>query len=203
MLRKSLLAIVLLLPATLSAQLVETIEVRVTNIDVVVTDSKGQPVAGLTKDDFVVTEGGKEQPISNFYEVQGSVAKNVVGEAPIPETPQATKKEIPENMKRRIIFYVDNLSLNPFNRNRVFKEMKTFVKEVMRPGDEAMIATYNRSMKVRVPFTKDSAMLFTTLDTIAGESAMGQANRSERKQTDPEESIVRQRGTHFRDRRAV
>ena len=26
----------------------------------------------------------------------------------------------------------------------------------MRPGDEAMIATYNRSMKVRVPFTRDA-----------------------------------------------
>ncbi len=33
--------------------------------------------------------------------------------------------------------------------------MKEFVKSSMRPVDEAMVATFNRSMKVRVPFTRD------------------------------------------------
>jgi VWFA-related protein len=83
-------------------------------------------------------------------------------------------------MRRRIIFYIDNLSLAPFNRNRVFTQMKDFVKTVMRPGDEAMIATFNRSMKVRVPFTRDPVQLVQMLDVIAGESAMGTQNRSER-----------------------
>jgi VWFA-related protein len=60
--------------------------------------------------------------------------------------------------------------------------MKEFIHTVMRPGDEAMVATYNRSMKVRVPFTRDAAQVESILDTIARESGMGIANRSERKQ---------------------
>ena len=52
----------------------------------------------------------------------------------------------------------------------------------MRPGDEAMIATFNRSMKVRVPFTRDPVQIEQMLDSIAGESAMGTSNTSERKQ---------------------
>ena len=47
-----------------------------------------------------------------------------------------------------------------------------------------MIATFNRSMKIRVKFTKDIRQIEQTLDIIAGESAMGTANRSERKTTE-------------------
>jgi VWFA-related protein len=165
--------------------LVVNLDVRIINVDVIVTDKKGNFVPNLTADDFTILENGVQKPISNFYEVQGSIAKNVVGEAPAPEpveTPAAlAKKEIPESMKRRIIFYVDNLSLSPFNRNRVFQQMKDFVTQVMRPGDEAMIATYNRSMKVRVPFTRDTAQIVSMLDSLQKESGLGIANRSERR----------------------
>jgi VWFA-related protein len=164
-------------------RLVENIDVRIINVDVVVTDKKGNFVPNLTADDFTILENGVVKPISNFYEVQGSVARNVIGSAPEPEAPPtpAAKKEIPEEMKRRIIFYVDNLSLSPFNRNRVFQQMKDFVNQVMRPGDEAMIATYNRSMKVRVPFTRDPAQIISMLDSLQRESGLGIANRSERR----------------------
>jgi len=59
--------------------------------------------------------------------------------------------------------------------------MKDFLKTAVRPGDEVMVATYNRSMKVRVPFTRDVQAVNGILDAIAGESGMGVANRSERK----------------------
>ena len=171
-------------------KLVENIDVRVINVDVIVTDKRGNPIHGLTQDDFEVFENNVAKPITNFYEVQGSVAKNVVGSAPVPEAPATAtptedpKRAIPENMKRRIIFYVDNLTLSPFNRNRVFKEMQDFVRDVMRPGDEAMIATYNRSMKVRVQFTRDHAQILSMLQSLERESGMGIANRSERKQAE-------------------
>jgi VWFA-related protein len=164
-------------------KLVESIDVRVINVDVIVTDKRGNPVPNLTKEDFEVFENNVPKPITNFYEVQGSVAKNVVGEAPVPAPESAEQKRVdtPESMKRRIIFYVDNLSLAPFNRNRVFQTMKEFVRDVMRPGDEAMIATYNRSMKVRVQFTRDTKQITDMLDSLQRESGMGIANRSERR----------------------
>ncbi|HYU80385.1 MAG TPA: VWA domain-containing protein, partial [Vicinamibacterales bacterium] len=164
-------------------KLTETMDIRVINVDVVVTDKKGNPVSGLTKDDFELYENGVPKKISNFYEVEGKKALNVaITPAPGAQAEAqvaAAKEEIPENMRRRIIFYIDNLSLAPFNRNRVFKEMKEFAKNTLRPGDEAMIATFNRSMKIRLPFTRDTGAIQTTLDMIAGESAMGLSNRSE------------------------
>jgi VWFA-related protein len=161
-------------------KLTETIDVRVIGVDVVVTDKKGNSVTGLTRDDFRVFENGVEKPISNFYEIEGKTAAQAVT-VPTPGAPAAPlpKAEINEQLRRRIILYIDNLSMAPFNRNRVFKQMKDFVKDAMRPGDEAMVATYNRSLKVRAPFTRDPIQIQQTLDAIAGESALGLANRSE------------------------
>jgi VWFA-related protein len=170
-------------PAAEVPKLVENIDVRVINLDVIVTDKRGNRVPHLTKDDFAIYENGIPKTISNFYEVEAqpksAVATPGTGAAPRPSI--AAIEQIPENQKRRIIFYVDNLSLMPFNRNRVFKEMKEFAKTVLRPGDEAMVATFNRSMKIRAAFTRDPIQIQQTLDAIAGESALGVSGKSERR----------------------
>ncbi len=177
--------------------LLESVDVRVINVDVVVTDRKGNLVRGLTIDDFQVFENGRPVKLTNFYEVAGDAqAPPPVRTAELPATtvtPQQQADEIPDNMKRRIVFFIDNLSMHPFNRNRVFESMKTFARETLRPGDEAMIATWNRSMKVRVPFTSDSKHIEQTLDVIAGESAFGVHNLSEKRQA---ESQIREARSH-------
>lgn len=163
-------------------KLIESIDVRVIDVDVIVTDRRGNPVTGLTRDEFEIYENNVPKVITNFYEVSGTQQKAVVAdELGGKVTSPAPKSEVPEEMKRRIIFYVDNLSLSPFNRNRVFKQMKDFCKTALRPGDEAMLATYNRSMKVRVPFTRDASQIESMLESLAGESGFGIANKSERK----------------------
>lgn len=164
-------------PAAEVPKLVESVDVRVINVDVVVTDKRGNRIHGLKKDDFEILENGKAKTISNFYEVEAA-PKTAAAAAP---TSLAAVEQIPDNQKRRIIFYVDNLSLLPFNRNRVFKEMKEFAKTVLRPGDEAMVATFNRSMKIRAAFTRDPIQIQQTLDTLAGESALGVSAKSERR----------------------
>lgn len=161
----------------------ETVDIRVINLDVVVTDKKGNPVSGLKADDFVVLENGREQKVTNFYEVterHAAVEGTATGQAPAPE-PVPKREERPEHLRRRIVIFVDNLSLAPFNRNRVFDSMKEFVRTALRPGDEAMIATWNRSMKVRVPFTGDRLQIEQALDAIKGESAYGLQHMSERR----------------------
>jgi hypothetical protein len=45
------------------------VEDRLVNVDVVVTDSQGQPVTDLRPEDFTVLEDGKPVALSNFYKV--------------------------------------------------------------------------------------------------------------------------------------
>ncbi|MEA2328791.1 MAG: hypothetical protein QOE68_3750, partial [Thermoanaerobaculia bacterium] len=61
--RRRVFALVLILANSASfaapqQPLTESIEVRVANIDVVVRDKAGNPVTGLTKDDFEIFEDG-------------------------------------------------------------------------------------------------------------------------------------------------
>src|SRR3954447_17585885 len=100
-----------LLAALLIAQISETIEVRVTNIDVVVTDKSGKRVTGLTRDDFEVFENGKPQAVTNFYEVD---------ELPVTSSrlPSVTGDRQPasEARQRRLVIFIDNYSIHPFQR---------------------------------------------------------------------------------------
>lgn len=162
-------------------KLVENIDVRIIDVDVVVTDRRGNFVPGLKKEDFEILENGVPKVITNFYEVEGNRARSLTAGEVGGKVEQPAAPVVEEQMKRRIVFYIDNLSLAPFNRNRVFTQMKEFVRNVMRPGDEAMVATFNRSMKVRVPFTRDASQIESILDSISRESGLGLAGRSERK----------------------
>ena len=100
MLRSLLLVLLAVFPLVTQAQLVESIEVRVTNLDVVVTDRSGNPVTGLTKDDFVVVEDGKEQPITNFYEIRAAAAME--------EAAPAAASSVPENLAKRRIDAIES-----------------------------------------------------------------------------------------------
>ena len=67
----------------------ETIDVRVVNVEVVVTDKDGVRVTGLKPADFRLLVEGKEVPIDYFTEVRGgdAVAATAGEEAAIPGLP--------------------------------------------------------------------------------------------------------------------
>lgn len=167
--------------------------VTVTNIDVVVQDSKGNRVTGLKKSDFIVIEDGLEQPVTNFFAVeQGRMT--VVGEeedpSPAPGAPAAAPAPAPPAgagavtvaaPKVRIVIFVDNLSLQPGNRNRVFRKLEEWVRESVKGETEAMIVVWNHSLKIRRKFTNDGRDLSDILKQIEEESGLGSNRASSRR----------------------
>ena len=57
----------------------ESIDVRVVNVEAVVTDKSGTRVFGLTPDDFRLLVDGEEVPIEFFTEFRGGEALRDVG----------------------------------------------------------------------------------------------------------------------------
>lgn len=149
--------------ASARAQLVESIEVRVTNVDVIVTDRQGHPVPGLTKDDFELYENRKPQPITNFYEVRPTVVEATATIAPGSEPAAAAVAPAPappqELRRRRVIFFIDEYSANPIRRNLVLRSMLKQFDSLVHPGDEAMLVRWNRSLHIVEPFTTDAARM--------------------------------------------
>src|ERR1700693_3594104 len=126
----------------------ERVEVSVTNVEVIVTDSKGNRVSGLTRDDFEVYQDGTPQKISNFYAVSGGKVLLDDGEVVGLDSPEA-KAEIPAELKAKYVLFIDNLNIQPQNRNRMFKSLEEFVTQTVGPLAEAEIITYNRSLKTK------------------------------------------------------
>jgi VWFA-related protein len=143
-------------------------EVTVVNVEVSVTDKNG-PVLDLKPGDFEVYQDGKLQPLTNFAlytrPPAGTPAPQAtptaIPTAPAaaaPATPESTTPEPPAPPKRTprfITFYVDNENIMPMNRNRVLRKVVDWVETYLRPPDQAMVVSYQRSLKVLQPFTSD------------------------------------------------
>ena len=159
--------IILSLPHLANAQVpyVETVEVRVTNVDVIVTDRAGKPVTGLGKSDFEVLEDGKPQAITNLYEVRSDSSGAASGQTRAAEPPQ-------ELRRRRFVLFLDSFSLG-LERNGVIGSMRTFIDQQMQPGDEATLVSWNRRMEIIVPFTGEKRALLSGLETLSKRSAAG------------------------------
>lgn len=158
----------------------ERVDVSITNIEVVVTDSKGNRMAGLTKDDFEVLQDGMPQKITNFYAVSGGKVLFEDGKLVALDAPEA-EAEVAEELKARYVIYVDNLNIQPMNRNRMFKRLKEFVTETIGPRAEAMVITYNRSLKTRRRFTSDASDIVGALEEIERETGGASSQVSERR----------------------
>ena len=158
----------------------ESVDVNVVNVEVYVTDKDGKRVRGLTQDDFVLQVDKKPVAITNFYAVENGKAREDVAPAaapaadaaPAPALPlPAAGEEVPDEQRLYLIVYIDNFNLRPFSRNRVIQATRTFLRSRMRRGDEVMLVTYDRSLKIRHPFTKDPevvASALTELETLTG-----------------------------------
>lgn len=144
----------------------EVVDVRVTSIDVVATDSKGNPVPGLTRADFQIFEDGKPQEITNFSEVTSTSTQ-----AEVPATPGQPAQAFvrPAAASRRYIFYIDNSTLSVKNRNEIFPAVEKFLADQVTAGDQVMIVSWNGSLQIRLPWTGDRAAIQTTLKTLSGE----------------------------------
>lgn len=168
----------------------EEIAVEIVNVEVYVTDKEGRPVQGLTLDDFEVFEDGRPVELVNFYSFSEGRPASLPLPAeekpsdPLAETPDPRADELlyPEHQRLHLIVYVDNLFIHPLNRNRVFERLRTFLSDTVKPGDEVMLASYDRSLHIRHPFTNDPHSLDRAIDELEKMIGYGEARERERAQ---------------------
>ncbi|HEV7765517.1 MAG TPA: VWA domain-containing protein [Thermoanaerobaculia bacterium] len=147
----------------------ETIEVSIINVDVVVTDRKGNRVYGLTRDDFAIRENGVPQTITNFagYAPQ---AKHADGTVAVDRSSASPEPVAAPTAKRTIVLFIE-IAPQPSERIReVFSSLRDFVRKAVRPGDSATVVVFEERMTTRQTFTGDTDELAAALTAIEGES---------------------------------
>jgi VWFA-related protein len=152
-------------------------------VTVFVKDKDGQPVRGLTKDDFVVLEAGKPQTISvfEFQEVENSSATeaSIAAEAdPAVAAPAAARVVTPQpgavrfRDKRLLVMFFDWSSMQPPEQIRAREAAQAFVRTKMTSSDLVMVATFSTRLKVEQEFTADRDALLALFDKfLPGEDA--------------------------------
>jgi VWFA-related protein len=155
--------------------LVEEASVELTLVDVEVTDDNGQPVRGLTKAEFAVTLDGKPWPVYSVDDLcacSETPGVQVVAEVPNagggrfgPEPPAARR---PVEAPSRFVLYFDFSQLQADGRDRAVEEARRWLRQSLRPNDEASIETYatDAGLTERCPFTADRRKLAQAIDAM-------------------------------------
>jgi VWFA-related protein len=159
----------------------ESIEVSVVNLDVYVTDKKGQPIAGLKKEDFQVLEDGNPVEISNFF-AESRGAEPAAPAASGGAVPAAVP-ERPVSQRLRLVVFVDDVNLSQANRMRILQNVGKFLHSELKPGDEVMLVRYDHKLDIRRQFTPDlkrvdadlAEILNLPTDTRKYQQSLGQA----------------------------
>ena len=145
----------------------ETIDVRVVNVDVWVTDRDGNPVTGLEASDFEVRENGRPVELSNFFEfTDGLDATAREQEATAFRDRRPRQSDLdrfvsaeppPPEHRLSLMVYVDNNNLTPTDRNRLLPFLRNFLSVQLSPYDRAMLAVYDAGrFEVALPFTTEA-----------------------------------------------
>lgn len=116
------------------------IDVRLVNVFVTVTDPHGAPVAKLTKDNFHVSEDGKEQKIAVF-DKDSALPLSIVLAV---DTSLSTKKDLPLELA----------------------SARHFAHTILRPVDAISLYQFSEIVDEVVPFTADVKSIDHGIDRI-------------------------------------
>ncbi|HMO82038.1 MAG TPA: VWA domain-containing protein [Pyrinomonadaceae bacterium] len=140
------------------------ISTELIQIDVSVTDRRGNVIRDLRQDEIEIFENGRKQKITGFSFVSGETGtrpvSNVPREARVPSTLR------PENVRRTFALVVDDLTLSFDSISRVRRTLKKFVDEQMEEGDLVAIVRTGAGMGSLQQFTSDRKMLHAAIEKV-------------------------------------
>jgi Ca-activated chloride channel family protein len=142
--------VVLVLAAStrLAAQEADTtlkVEVKLVNVFVTVTDARGSPVASLTKENFVVSEDGREQKVAVFSR-ESALPLSIVLAV---DTSLSTRKDLPLELA----------------------SARKFAHTILRPQDGLSVYKFSEVVNEVVPFTSDLKLIDAGIDRIRNGAA--------------------------------
>jgi VWFA-related protein len=156
----------------------------VTNVDVVVTDPKGQPITDLTAADFEVRQDGVVQPLTNFSFIRNAPpasAPPIEGAPPAPSaSATALEPATPQAVRAHLIVFFDMLHLTTTSKNRALKSLLEYLPTVVGPNVEVQFVTWDRALRIRGPFTTNVPVLSSLLVSIGQEATLGEVAKHER-----------------------
>jgi VWFA-related protein len=171
------LAAPLLLPGAAAAQepelpplFSEVVEVRVVNIEVVVTDRQGNRVTGLGPDDFRLRVDGEVMPIDYFTEIRGRQAVDAAAGSEVATVPSIVPGRA---VGTNYLVFIDDFFSIARDRNQVLDELLGDLS-FLGPDDRmAIVAFDGTSLTMLTSWTGSEQELRRTVAEARGRPSFG------------------------------
>lgn len=155
-------------------------------VNVTVRDKQGNPVRGLTADDFTVFEDGKQQKVASFdVEDVGAPKLELATAPPEPATsapaaaapakppPKAPIAPMDARNKRLVVLFFDFTGMEPGEAERSVAAAEKFITQQMTPEDVVAVVRFQTALTVDQDFTSDKALLQRALARYLGTGPAG------------------------------
>ena len=134
-------------------------------IDVVVADKAGQPVHGLTKDDFILKDRKKPQVVETFTEVRREIERT----SQLPPMPPEVRVDVASNTSARagrlVVLVLDDLHVWQRRTDTVKDIARKVVEEL---GPESSMALIQTGGEHGVEVTDDRSRLLAAIEKFKG-----------------------------------
>jgi len=148
----------------------ESIDVRVVNVEAMVTGASGERVGGLSAADFRLLVDGVEVPVEYFSEIkEGTALDQAAKPAGAPMAPVAAGEEV----GRSYLVYVDDSFSLANKRNALLEKIESDLA-LLRPADQMAVLAFDSShIDVLCGWTGDKAKLREALARARQRPAKG------------------------------
>lgn len=145
---------------------------RQVQVEVVVRDSSGHAVAGLTKGDFAIFDSGHPRDLSEFSVEEtnaASPAAEVPAASPVVGGNPGAAKQVP-GPSRWIELFFDDINTPSGDLTRAKIAARRFISEATRSGDR--IGVFTASQGQVLPFTADTSAVLNFTATVESHHRM-------------------------------
>ena len=148
------------------------VESKLVELNVAVRDGKGRAVRGLKRENFQISDEGKERQIEAFSEEEtargGTSAISVEAPAPAAVSAPAAKAIAAAPAARFVALFFDDINAkDSFDANDLMRTQtaaRKFVKEAMQPG--VLLGVFTVSGTVTQDFTNDGAKVGEAIGAV-------------------------------------
>lgn len=170
------------------AQFGEVVEVQLVNVEAWVTDSRGNPVLGLTSEDFEVLEDDKPVEISYFSEIGAEALRRILETPPQEEKipPPFTLEppvENPNLSPAYLVLYFDEIHLTSTSRKRLIDDLRPFLDSGVVDPQNVLILTQGQNLTAEADFGSDRIELEQALVEIVSSGTAGTLTEQEKRLT--------------------
>jgi VWFA-related protein len=136
-------------------------------IDLLVTDSKGNLVRDLKREDFELLEDGIRQQITHFS--VGTATRPATWLSAEPKKPNTDSTATPVEVRhgRYIVLAVDDFHLAPENLILAKRALLRFIEQQMVSGDQTAIATTSGTLGLFQQFTSERDVLQRAINRLS------------------------------------